>query len=181
MHLTSTYFLARFKPNFFKRLLAYAVVVIATVVTTVLYPPLLIAPLFAASAWTLHYNITFFQKLRHPRIWLTAFSLLMAAGPVLPTARPAGAAFSYLFQISEQVLDQCVLNQFGTIATISAILFGALRISFMVGVGIAGYQIWQRRQQSQDWQEVLNIMLSAIMIVVIIGFVEPLIVGTGAC
>ncbi len=177
----STYSRLLLKPNHLKKALVYGLVMTVIVGSAVLYPPLLLAPLSVASVLMLHYNISFFQKLKHRRIWLTAFSLAMAFGPVLPAVKPADAAFSFLFQTTEQVFNTCVLAQFATVATISAILFGALRVSFMVGIGVAGYQIWQRRQQSQDWQEVLNIMLAAVMIVIAIGFVEPFVVGTGAC
>ncbi len=163
-----------------KKILAFGAVIAGLIGASFLYPPLFLIPLALVLVGIVNFNISYLQKLRSRKIWQILFSIAMAGGAAFPASTPA-SAFSYLFQTSETVLNTCVLSAFPTVATISQVLFGGLRIAFMVGVAIAGYQIWQRRQSGQDFQDVLNILISSILIVVVLGFVEPLIVGTGAC
>lgn len=150
------------------------------------YPPLLLVPVSGLLLCLLKYEIQFLQSFTHKKRWLlSAFVVVlvlgMTWGAIAYTSQPANAAFSFLFADTETVLKNCVLKSITAAAAISGIIFGGMRVAFMVGVAVAGYNIWTQRQQGQDFHDTLQIVITAILVVVIIGAIEPLVVGTGSC
>ena len=149
------------------------------------YPPMLLLPISAIVWWLVRYNIKFFQSFPKQRWLLSTFIVALAlgatVGAITYTEQPAHAAFSFLFADTEKALKTCVLQTVSAATALAGIMFGGLRVAFMVGIGVAGYNIWTQRQQGQDYHDTLQIVLTAILVIVIIGSIEPLIVGTNGC
>lgn len=147
------------------------------------YPELLLIPISGLLLWLVWYEIKFFRSFPKRRWLPVVFTIALALGAtwglLAYTAQPADAAFSFLFADTETVLKNCVLKSVTAATVIAGIIFGGLRVAFMVGLGVAGYNIWTQRQQGQDYHDTLQIVLTAILVIVIIGAVEPLIVGNG--
>jgi hypothetical protein len=146
--------------------------------------PLILAPLFLLLLCVVRWLIQACPaSYRLP--WTFFISLSLGISPLFSSAGMPVYGFSFLFENTEKVLNNCIFNNIQvtgvTLTVISSILFGGLRVAFMLGVGVAGYLIWQRRQAGQDFQDLLGIVLVAILITLGIGFMEPLIVGTGGC
>lgn len=150
---------------------------------TAAYPELLLMPISGLLLWLVSREIKFFQSFPQKRWLLTIFAVALALGAtwgvLTYTTQPADAAFSFLFADTEKVLKDCVLKSVTAATVLAGIIFGGLRVAFMVGIGVAGYNIWTQRQQGQDYHDTLQIVLTAILVVVIIGAIEPLIVGNG--
>lgn len=163
----------------------------------IFFPTLLLIYAIGLLAWVVRYDITFLQSLPQRRWLLAAFALALTVGAVVSATQSANAegfpfllgqtqpsgssGFSFLFERTQQVLSNCVLRSVAGLAVLSGVLFGTLRVAFMVGIGVAGYKIWQSRRDGQDYQEMLAITITAILVVVVIGVIEPLIVGNGQC
>ena len=149
------------------------------------YPSMLLLPISAIVWWLVRYNIKFFQSFPKQRWLLSTFIVALAlgatVGAITYTEQPADAAFSFLFADTEKALKTCVLQTVSAATALAGIMFGGLRVAFMVGIGVAGYNIWTQRQQGQDYHDTLQIVLTAILVIVIIGSIEPLIVGTNGC
>lgn len=152
---------------------------------SVVYPSVMLLPVSAILLWLIRYDIKFFQSFPKKRWLLSAFVVALAlgatVGAITYTAQPADAAFSFLFADTEKALKTCVLQSVTAATALAGIMFGGLRVAFMVGIGVAGYNIWTQRQQGQDYHDTLQIVLTAILVIVIIGAIEPLIVGTSGC
>ncbi len=149
------------------------------------YPLILLMPISGLLLYLIAYEIRFLQSFSKKRWLLSAFAIALAIGTtwgaIAYTVQPADAAFSFLFADTETALKNCVLKSVAAAGVIAGIIFGGLRVAFMIGLGVAGYNIWTQRQQGQDYHDTLQIIMTAILIVVIIGAVEPLIVGTSGC
>lgn len=150
-----------------------------------IYPTLLLMPISGLLLWLVAYEIKILQSFTKKRWLLSAFAILLALGAtwgaVMDVTQPANAAFSFLFADTETTLKNCVLKSITAAAVLAGVIFGGLRVAFMIGIGVAGYQIWTNRQQGQDYHDTLQIVLTAILIVSIIGVIEPLIVGPNGC
>lgn len=155
---------------------------VATGLGLVYSPIFLLIASFCLLAWLVLYNLAFIQASPGRQWLLPLYSVCLVAGGIFFSPQRAGAIeFSFLLANTQQVLTNCVLNEVQGLVILSGIIFGIIRVSFMLGIAVAGYQVWQNRRQNQDWQEILTIAIVAVLLVLVIGVLEPLVVGPGSC
>lgn len=140
---------------------------------------------FSASGLALIYTFAVFvgYKLYPYQVRFVKLLLVfLCVAGVVSYAEPSQAAFSFLFDATQKVLKKCVLDKSGItqLASFSSMIFGALRAAFMIGLGVAGWMVWNNRREGQEYQNVLSLIMMAFMVVMIIGVIEPLVVGTPA-
>lgn len=130
------------------------------------------------AVWMLRYYLVGISKTKYCRQLQLLLIIALTGQGVLSILEPANS-FSLLFQATENVLRTCVLSQVAALVVLAAILFGFVRVVFMFGLAFAGYKIWSNRQQGQDYQELMQVAIVAVLLLVIFGAIEPLVVGTG--
>ncbi|KAI9130167.1 hypothetical protein [Acaryochloris sp. CCMEE 5410] len=120
------------------------------------------------------------EKLKYRRLILGLLSFASGLGVFGAALDPAHAIeFSFLFSNSQKVLDTCLLRHISGLTIVSGIIFGTLRVSSMVALGVVGVKIFNNRREGQEFQEILTMTIVAMLVVIVLGVLEPFIVGKG--
>ena len=119
-----------------------------------------------------------FQRLRPRHKFLgllTAFGLLS-----LLTSTPAIAIeYSFLLQATHQAMETCIFSQIAGLAVLSGLIFTAIRGSVVLGLAFVAFEAWQEKRKQQDSSEQIKTIVYAIVSIVVVGAIEPLIMGSG--
>ena len=130
---------------------------VSLAIGTIFFPPILLIPITLFTAWAIKYELSVLKKIKHRRLILGLLSFSSGLGVFGAALDPAHAIeFSFLFANSQNVLDTCLLTHIAGLTILSGIIFGFLRVSAMVGLGVAGVKIFNNRREGQEFQEILT-------------------------
>lgn len=106
---------------------------------------------------------------------LTAFGLL----GLLTSAPAVAIEYSFLLQATQQAMETCIFNQIAGLAVLSGLIFTAIRGSVVLGLAFVAFEAWQEKRKQQDSSEQIKTIVYAIVSIVVVGAIEPLIMGSG--
>ncbi|WP_084449076.1 hypothetical protein [Picosynechococcus sp. PCC 7117] len=119
-----------------------------------------------------------FQRLKPRSKFLAALTGLAMLG--LCISPPVMAIeYSFLLQATQTAMETCIFSQIAGLAVLSGLIFTAIRGSVVLGLAFVAFEAWQEKRKQQDSSEQIKTIVYAIVSIVVVGAIEPLIMGSG--
>ena len=119
-----------------------------------------------------------FRRLNSRSKFLAALSALaMVALCVSPPVM--AIEYSFLLQATQTAMETCIFSQIAGLSVLSGLIFTAIRGSVVLGLAFVAFEAWQEKRKQQDSSEQIKTIVYAIVSIVVVGAIEPLIMGSG--
>ncbi|WP_024546918.1 hypothetical protein [Picosynechococcus sp. NKBG15041c] len=119
-----------------------------------------------------------FQRLKSRSKFLAALSALAMLS--LCISPPVMAIeYSFLLQATQTAMETCIFSQIAGLSVLSGLIFTAIRGGVVLGLAFVAFEAWQEKRKQQDSSEQIKTIVYAIVSIVVVGAIEPLIMGSG--
>ncbi|MBV5261854.1 hypothetical protein FLX56_25915 [Synechococcus moorigangaii CMS01] len=119
-----------------------------------------------------------FRRLKSHAKFLAALSALAMLG--LCISPPVMAIeYSFLLQATQTAMETCIFSQIAGLSVLSGLIFTAIRGGVILGLAFVAFEAWQEKRKQQDSSEQIKTIVYAIVSIVVVGAIEPLIMGSG--
>ncbi|ACB01007.1 MULTISPECIES: hypothetical protein [Cyanophyceae] len=119
-----------------------------------------------------------FQRLQARSKFLATLAGLAMLG--FCTSSPVLAIeYSFLLQATQTAMETCIFSQIAGLTVLSGLIFTAIRGSVVLGLAFVAFEAWQEKRKQQDSSEQIKTIVYAIVSIVVVGAIEPLIMGSG--